>query len=131
MAPLLLGDGPASVLRITVTGVRNGEGHVRAEVCPREAFLTPNCPWRGEAPAQPGSVTITIEGVPPGTYAVQAYDDENDNHQVDRNFLGIPLEGVGFSNDAPLRLGPPSFDDAAFQLGPEGASITLSLRYFL
>ena len=61
---------------------------------------------------------------------MQAYLDENDNEKVDQNLLGLPTEGIGFSNDAPIRLGPPRYADAAFQLGAGGGRIRLSLRYY-
>ncbi len=73
--------------------------------------------------------TVRIAGIPPGTYAVQAFHDENDNLVVDRNFMGMPKEGIGFSNDAPFRFGPPRFRDAAIALGPDGGQVTIQLRY--
>ena len=57
-------------------------------------------------------------------------DDENDNDDLDRTLLGLPKEGIGFSNDAPFRFGPPSFGDAAFQLTPAGGRIRFHLRYY-
>ena len=56
--------------------------------------------------------------------------DENDDHEVDQNFLGVPKEGVGFSNDAPFGLGPPTFRRAAFTHGEAADVVTLRLRYF-
>ncbi|MCL2428022.1 MAG: DUF2141 domain-containing protein [Alphaproteobacteria bacterium] len=116
---------------VVVKGVRNDKGHVRVDLCTRETFLKSDCPWSGSAPARVGVVTVRITGVSPGTYAVVAYHDENDNGHVDRNFLGIPTETVGFSRDAPVRFGPPSWDDAAFVVAPGGAQIELTLRSFL
>ncbi len=120
----------AADLDVVVSGVRDANGRVLAEVCPQEQFLDPKCPWRASAAAAPGAVTVHIPNVPPGIYAAQAYHDENGNKQIDRNWIGVPTEGIGFSRDAPFRFGPPSFDDAAFQLGPEGGRIALTLRYF-
>ena len=54
-------------------------------------------------------------GVPPGTYAVSAFHDENSNGKLDSNFMGTPREGVGSSNDAKGHFGPPKFDAAAFR----------------
>ncbi len=118
------------VLEVTVTGVRSAAGHVLVAVCDRAAFLQPTCRYKGRAPATMGSVTVRITGVPPGTYAAQAYQDENENGRIDRSLFGVPTEGIGFSNDAPMRFGPPSFDAAAFALGPGGGQISFSLRYF-
>ncbi len=130
LVPLLLAQAPAGTVEVTVTGVRNARGHVLVAVCPREQFLRPECPWRGGAPAREGDVLVRVVGVPPGTYAAQAFHDENDNRVIDRNIFGIPREGMGFSNDAKMRFGPPSFDDAAFRVTPGGAKITFALRYF-
>lgn len=54
----------------------------------------------------------TIHALPAGRYAVKLYHDANDNGELDRNLVGIPTEGYGFSNNAGRR-GPPSFEDAA------------------
>lgn len=125
----LLGQAPVSHVDIVVSGVQNAQGRVHADLCTRETFLASDCPWSGSAPARPGSVSVHIAGVPPGTYAVVAYHDENNNGHVDRNFLGIPTEAVGFSRDAPVHFGPPSWDDAAFVVGAGGAQIMLTLRF--
>ncbi len=134
LAVLLLAAQPASaevsVLEITITGIHSAAGHVLVAVCDKETFLQETCRYKGRVPAAAGTVVVRIAGIPPGTYAAQAYADENDNHKIDRNFLGIPTEGLGFSNDAKMRFGPPSFPDAAFVLGPAGGRITFALRYY-
>jgi len=119
----------AAKLEIVVAKVRNGNGHVRVAVCSAELFLKDSCQWNGDAKSTPGEVTVTLD-VPPGVWAVQAFQDEDDSGEVTRNLLGIPTEGIGFSNDAPFRFGPPKFADAAFRLGPSGGRIQLNLRYF-
>jgi len=60
--------------------------------------------------------TVVLENVPAGTWAVSVVHDVNGNGKVDTNFLGIPKEPVGVSNDAKGRFGPPKFDDAKFKL---------------
>jgi uncharacterized protein (DUF2141 family) len=62
---------------------------------------------------------------------VQAFHDKNDNLVIDRTILGLPREGIGFSNDAPFRFGPPRFRDAAIALGPDGGHVAIRLRYLL
>ncbi len=119
----------AAKLEVVVANVRSGKGHVRVAACSAETFLKDFCQWNGEVRAAPGEVVVTLE-VPPGIWAVQAYQDEDGSGKVTRNFLGIPAEGLGFSNDAPFRFGPPKFADAAFRLEPGGGRIRLTLRYF-
>lgn len=117
-------------LDVFVDNVRNDKGHILVAVCPDQDFLTAKCPFVGSAPARKGLVEVRVANIPPGTYAVQVFQDENDNQQIDRNFIGLPTEGMGFSNDAPFRFGPPTFKDAAITVGPNGAHTELRLRYF-
>ena len=116
-------------LEIVVANIRTGEGHIRVAVCSAETFLKDSCQVNGEMLALPGEVMLRLE-VPPGTWAVQAFLDENDDRVINRSFFGIPTEGLGFSNDAPFRFGPPNFGDAAFSLGAGGGRIRLTLRYY-
>jgi uncharacterized protein (DUF2141 family) len=117
-------------VRVTVTGVRNGRGHVLVALCGEADFLKPHCPWQARAPAQPGAVQVLLAGVPPGIYAAEAFHDENDNGALDRNFFGMPEEGMGFSNDAPMRFGPPRFSAAAVVVPKDGAELRFGLRYY-
>jgi uncharacterized protein (DUF2141 family) len=55
--------------------------------------------------------------------------DENNNGKLDVNFLGIPTEGVGASNDAKAMFGPPTFDAAKFVVAAPGASRTIRIVY--
>ena len=119
---------PGAPLTVVVTNVRRAVGHVRLEVCTKAEFLKA-CVQSGAAPALVGVTTVVVPGLPAGRYAIQAYSDENDNHEVDQNFIGIPKEGVGFSNDAPFGLGPPKFKRAAFMHGDDAQTLTLKLRY--
>jgi uncharacterized protein (DUF2141 family) len=135
LAPIVAsGNGHADqacvTLSVTVSAVTNVHGHIRLAVCTRQTFLGVNCPYVASAPARIGSVTLRVEGVVPGEYAVQAFHDEDDSGHVRRSLLGIPEEGVGFSNDPPLLIGAPHFADAAFRLPPGGAQVSLRLRHF-
>jgi putative oxidoreductase len=58
--------------------------------------------------------TCVFEDVAPGSYAMAFLHDEDDDGDLDRDWIGMPQEGFGFSNDAPVRLGPPSFESARF-----------------
>jgi len=55
-----------------------------------------------------------FRGLEPGQYAVAVWHDVDDDKELDSNFLGIPSEPVGASNNAKGRFGPPRFEDAAF-----------------
>jgi uncharacterized protein (DUF2141 family) len=123
-------DAEKTTLYVTVSNVTNAQGHIRLAVCTRNTFLGKNCPYVVSAPARIGSVTLRVEGVEPGVYAVQAFHDEDDSGDIRLSLLGIPEEGVGFSNDAPIRIGAPSFSRAAFQLVPGSAQVSFRLVHF-
>ena len=42
-------------------------------------------------------LSAIVPNVPPGTYAAQAFHDEDDNGKLDRTLLGLPKEAMGFS----------------------------------
>jgi uncharacterized protein (DUF2141 family) len=67
--------------------------------------------------------------IPPGTYALAVVHDENMNGKLDTNWLGIPTEGYGFSNDAKALLGAPSFDAASFPYDGRTLDLTIGLNY--
>jgi len=116
-------------LVVRIADVRSAKGLVHVDICTAASFLK-SCAYMGSAAAVPGVTSVTIRDLPPGRYAAQVYHDANGNGKVDRKLFGIPAEGVGFSNDAPIRLGPPKFADAAFDMRGGAQSIALKLRYF-
>ncbi len=67
--------------------------------------------------------------IPPGTYALAVFHDEHRNGTLDTNWLGIPTEGYGFSNDVKASLGPPSFAAASFAYDGRTVEMTIRLEY--
>ncbi len=59
---------------------------------------------------------IVIKDLKPGKYAFKFFHDENNDEEINTNFMGIPKEGYGFSNNAKGTFGPPSFDKMLFEL---------------
>lgn len=57
-----------------------------------------------------------VINVPEGIYAIALFIDANKNMKIDKNFLGIPKEQYGFSNNAMGTLSAPSFEQAKFQV---------------
>jgi hypothetical protein len=70
-----------------------------------------------------------FEDIPPGTYALALIHDENMNGKLDTNWLGVPTEGYGFSNDVKALLGVPSFSAASFHYDGGTLDLTISLHY--
>jgi uncharacterized protein (DUF2141 family) len=115
---------------VVISGFRYAQGTVHVDVCTKTTFLKDGCPYSATAPAKVPDTTVTVPDVPPGVYAVQAFQDVNNNGTVDRNMLGIPRESLAFSNNAPLGLSGPSFARAAFTHGAEPQTLNLRLYRF-
>ncbi|HSZ24363.1 MAG TPA: DUF2141 domain-containing protein [Cytophagaceae bacterium] len=81
------------------------------------------------APVINNSATFVLESVPYGTYAISVFHDENNNNDMDRNFIGIPKEGVGASMDAKGSMGPPKFEDAKFLVKEPYTNLKIKLDY--
>ncbi|MCX6351629.1 MAG: DUF2141 domain-containing protein [Bacteroidetes bacterium] len=60
------------------------------------------------------SPTLTVKDLPYGSYAVSCYQDLDGNDIMTTNFMHIPKEPTGFSNNAKHGMFPPSFDDSKF-----------------
>ncbi len=67
-------------------------------------------------PAHPGVVNVDVPNLPAGTYAVAIAHDVNKNHKLDRNWIGLPTEQWGMSNNPHSRIRTPSFSSAQFTL---------------
>lgn len=66
--------------------------------------------------------------LPHGEYAIAIFVDANGNGKMDKNFLGIPKEQYGFSNNVMGRMAAPSFEQAKFEVtGPTIQNITLRI----
>lgn len=63
--------------------------------------------------------TVIFDNIPSGTYAISFIHDENSNGKMDTNFLGIPKEDYGCSNNARGFMGPPKWNDAKFELNSD------------
>lgn len=74
-------------------------------------------------------LTLLIKDIAIGEYAIAVVHDENDNNKLDTNFLGMPKEGVGVSNNAKSMMGPPKYEDAKFQLNKEGLVTNIRIKY--
>ena len=117
----------AATVDVRVSGVTAGKGKVAVAVCDRERFLK-QCAFSASVPAQGSEVVVSLKDIPPGTWAVLAYQDANENGELDRNFIGIPSEDYGFSRNAASRFGPPGFDDAAIEVREGTTTAPVRLR---
>jgi len=69
-----------------------------------------------------------VKNIPFGEYAIEAFHDEDGDDKVDTNFIGIPTESYGFSNNIKGLFGPPSFEKAKFLFNKQNMQIEIKLN---
>lgn len=130
---LLFAPGLASAARLIVTidGMHSAQGNVFVGLYMNPAkFLNGNqCDAQKRVRASTAPITVVFDNLPPGTYAVGAFHDENANDHLDTNFLGLPVEGYALSNGIRAVMSKPTFQQAAFTVGNEDKPVALHIRY--
>ena len=133
LASIVFAAGEASAARlvVTITGLKSNEGGVYVGL-----YATPSKFLNGaqvdimkKVRASTAPITVAFDNLPPGTYAVGAYHDENNNDHLDTNFLGLPTEGYALSNGVRAITSKPTFQQAAFTVGDAGVEVSLQIRY--
>jgi uncharacterized protein (DUF2141 family) len=135
-APLAAMDGLPAVMdglevTIVIDNLRSALGQVRIALwAGPEGFTDADAAIvETGQPARSGEVRFTIPGLAPGRYAVASYHDENGNGKFDQTWIGLPDEGLGFSNGAWIGFGAPAFDEAAVEISEKNRVIAVTLRY--
>ena len=127
------GSSGAGAARLTVEthGLASADGEVAVTLYPDDParFMAPGGKFLRKRTQTVLPVTRACFWAPPGVYAVAVYHDENGDHDFERDALGRPAEGFGFSNDAPAAQGLPDFDAVRFRLPPGGKTIRIKMRY--
>ena len=132
--PLVAQSNGTAALTVHVTGARNAKGKIRVALF-RDAKGFPNDASQAihtqaaDIDPQTSSAQVVFADLPDGVYAVSVFHDENMNEKLDKNFVGVPKEGYGASNNPKKRMGPPTFDETKFQLSGTEQSVEIKLMY--
>ena len=123
-------QAPTTTLTLQVEQVRAGRGPVMVALFDSEQS------WRGResgalrtarVDATATSMRVSFANLPPGTYAIRLFQDIDANGDLNTGFLGIPSEPYAFSNNAPIRFGPPGWAAVRVAVPAAGATHTLAL----
>ena len=124
--------GASGKLVVEVSGFHSNQGQLLLRIYDHEAgFPTDGSKALRELRQhiENGRATVTLDGLPFGSYAIGCVHDENGNGKLDTNLLGIPREGICASRDARGRMGPPKWKDARFDFTADGAAIQIHVAY--
>jgi uncharacterized protein (DUF2141 family) len=117
-------------LLVILKGFENHEGEARLALCPsRENFEADEQAFRSAiVPVSRGTAIVELDSIPEGFYAIKVYHDENENGELDTNFLGAPSEVYGYSNNARGTFGPADWEDAKFKFSLPADTIMILLK---
>jgi uncharacterized protein (DUF2141 family) len=116
-------------ITVRVTNIASSQGEVGCALFPQGSAF----PMDGSKARQiwqkadAGGVICRFDKVAAGSWAVSVSHDLNGNRKVDTNFLGMPTEAWGVSNNARPSLRAPKFEEAAFKV-TDGQMVTLDIK---
>ncbi len=99
-------------LTIEINDIRSSDGNILLQVFDEEQNSIKGIVESIEN----NKCTIVIENLKPGKYAFRYFHDENGNNEMETNWMGMPKEGFGLSNNAKGLFGPPKFEKWLFEL---------------
>lgn len=121
----------ASTVLLEVSGFKNTRGTLNCRLFARaadfpdgEGVVTMRVPISGV------TTSCSFSNIEPGTYAVAVVHDENSNGRMDKNFVGVPTEGYGVSNNKTYALSAPKWEESMFTASSgENKTLQIKLRY--
>ena len=128
----MTGFGQTSDLTVIIQGAHSNHGKLRIGL-----FSNADDFKAKRNPVDSAVVTIgnkgksiyTFHKLPYGTYAVAVYHDENNDGMLNKRQLGIPVEGIGFSNFTEFKRRPPAFEEVSFELRDKNLTLEIPLFY--
>jgi uncharacterized protein (DUF2141 family) len=133
LLPETANSNPSGKLTVAIDGLRNQAGQVclnlfsKSQGFPndRKQALQTQCVEVTEIP-----LMVTFQNLPTGSYAIAVYHDANQDNQFNRNSLGMPTEGFGFSGNPKVLTRAPKFGESVVLVAGENTTVPIQLQYF-
>lgn len=125
-------ESTPETIQVTVEKVRSSKGLITAVLYSDdpETFLKRGARLdRIRVDAREGETTLCLQAPTAGRYSVALYHDENGNEEFDRDFLGIPSEGYGFSQNPGFRFGKPDVEETLFTIDGTPVNLRIGMLY--
>jgi len=130
LLPLLPNISNTSVA-ITLVSTAKEKGCVRVAIFSSSAeYKAGKCATRGvtKLSGQPFPTQISIPALSPGSYAIAAYHDLNENGKLDRNLFGVPVEPYGFVRTPENKWRKPTWDEISFEVTEQTTDISIEMK---
>ncbi|MGE0587856.1 MAG: DUF2141 domain-containing protein [Cyclobacteriaceae bacterium] len=122
--------GQGGQLTVTVMDIAPGAGQIHVALYDSEANFLKKHTFSQSISADANSKDVLFTGLSEGEYAISVIHDENENGELDKNFLGVPREGFGFLNGVMGRFGPPQYDEVKIRWTGESQKVIVPLKYY-
>lgn len=121
--------GAAAALLVSVENITQEQGTLMIAIFRGEDAYKNNVPVSAASEKIEGDTVTASFTLEPGEYGIKLYQDVNDDGKLNTGAFGIPTEPYGFSNNAPVRFGPPGWAAAMFEVSAETATTqTITLK---
>ena len=126
----------AAEIRADITGIKTNKGQIRcalfksAKGFPGESkdTIQQDALQIKELPASTAAPVICdFRELVSGIYAISVLHDENEDGLLNKNFLGLPTESYGVSNNITPAMRAPTFDESKFTVDTE-TQLRLSIQ---
>jgi uncharacterized protein (DUF2141 family) len=111
-------------ITVTIDNITSNEGVVMLSLHTKATFMKGAGVQSTKSKIVDGKISITFKNVAPGTYAIMALHDKNENSRMDFLDNGMPTESYGTSNN-PMSFGPPQYADAKFEMADEDLEMVI------
>jgi len=130
---LLLPFAPDSTdtgtIKLQIDNINSSEGRIWVGIYEQETYMDrERALLRAYTSLDAESLSVAIEGLSYGDYAIAIFHDRNDNGELDRNFLGIPIEPFAFSGTLRSKFRLPRFNEVHFTLKEREHTIKTQLK---
>lgn len=118
--------------QITVSNIRSSKGKIMLSLFKDEKSFKDAKPFKTTSYEKKGlanGILVLKWQIEPGIYGMTLLDDENQNTEMDKNLIGVPKEGFGFSDFYLEKLKAPSFNEFKTEIKSEGNKIQIKVKY--
>ena len=122
-------------LKITINDIKSNDGNIKVVLFDEsnsEGFLKnfDLAYKKKEVTIKNNNAVVTFTNIPYGTYAVSLFHDKNNNGEIDKSAIGLPVEPYGVSGNK-FVIGPPKFNDCKFKINSSQKTIDIAVKSFL
>lgn len=130
--PIPIASASSTSLTVQVNGFRSQNGQLCLSLYSKAQGFPNSASGAIQAQCLKAETsTVTFQNLHSGSYAVAVFHDANGDGTLNRNLIGIPTEGFGFSRNPRILTGPPAFSDSAVFVAGPGQNIDIKLNYIL